>query len=99
MANAHAADKEPMTVRIPRTLRVRLVREAQRQGKALSQFVTEILILKAVHLPLTSEDYEAIRIATQRAEKEGREIATILTTPTRSKGSTNKGSGTESQNT
>jgi hypothetical protein len=98
MANVHAPDKEPMTIRIPRTLRVRLVREAQRLNKTLSEFVTEILIIKASTLSLSSQDYEAIRIATERAEKEGREIATVLENTARGKSRSSKGSAKKSEN-
>lgn len=79
--NMHSPDREPLSLQVPRTLKVRLMRAAQRRGISVSELVTEILASKTANLPITAKDYEAIRIATEKAEKTGRRLATILNDP------------------
>jgi len=76
--NRHAPDKEPISLMIPRRLKVRLVREARQKGIPLAEHVTKILAAEVADFPLSSKDYEAIRIATEKAEKTKRRIATII---------------------
>jgi hypothetical protein len=79
--NQHSPDKEPLSLQIPRVTKTRLVREAQRRGIKVSQLVVEILATQTATWPLTSNDYEAIRKATEQAEKTNRRIATVLDGP------------------
>lgn len=76
--NQHSPDKEPLSLQIPRTLKVRLAKEARRQGLKLSELVVRILAAETANIPLSSQDYEAIRIATEKAEKTGRRLATVI---------------------
>ena len=76
--NQHSPDKEPLSLQIPRTLKVRLSKEAKHQGLKVSELVVRILAAETADIPLTSRDYEAIRIATEKAEKTGRRLATVI---------------------
>ena len=78
MANAHSPDKEPLSVRVPRSLKVKLTREAMRRSLPVSEIVTEILTLKTINIPISAKDYEAIAAATKKAEETGRQLATVI---------------------
>jgi hypothetical protein len=76
--NQHSPDKEPLALQVPRTIKTRLTRESQRRGISVSELVVEILVAKTANWPISSKDYEAIRKATEEAEKTRRRLATIL---------------------
>jgi len=85
MSNKHAPDKEPLSLQIPRTVKVRLEREARRRGIKVSELVTRILAAETSNIPISAKDYAAIQHATEQAEKTGRRLATKLDdTPRRS---------------
>jgi len=79
--NQHSPDKEPLSLQIPRTTRVRLSRAAQKRGMSLSEFVLRILASETANWTITSKDYEAIRKATQKAEETGKRLSTQLDDP------------------
>ena len=79
--NQHSPDKEPLSLQVPRQTKVRLVREAQRKGVKVSELVVEILAAKTANWSISSKDYEAIRSATEKAEKTKRRLATVLDDP------------------
>jgi hypothetical protein len=79
--NQHSPDKEPLSLQVPRTTKVRLTRAAKKQGISVSELVVKILAAETASWPITSNDYEAIRIATQKAEETGKRLATILDGP------------------
>jgi hypothetical protein len=81
--NQHSPDKEPLSLQVPRTTKVRLVRAAQRRGVPLSELIIEILAAKTASWPITSKDYEAIQKATEKAEQTKKRLATILDDPSR----------------
>lgn len=76
--NQHSPDKEPFSLSLPRTTKVRLVRMAKTQGKSLSELVIEILAAKTANIPISVKDYEAILTATKKAAATGKRLATIL---------------------
>lgn len=84
--NQHSPDKEPLSLQIPRTLKVRLYRMAQRQRIRVSELVVKILLAETAHIPISSGDYEAIAKATKKAEDTGKRLATVLDDSTRLKG-------------
>ena len=76
--NQHSPDKEPFSLSLPRTIKVRLVRMARERGVSLSEIVIEILAAKTANIPITVKDDEAILTATKKAEDTGKRLATIL---------------------
>ena len=76
--NQHSPDKEPFSLSLPRTIKVRLVRMAKSQGISLSELVIEILAAKTANIPISVKDYEAILAATKKAAETGKRLATIL---------------------
>lgn len=76
--NQHSPDKEPFSLSIPRTIKVRLVRMAKARGVSLSELVIEILAAKTANIPISVKDYEAILTATKKAAASGQRLATIL---------------------
>ncbi len=76
--NQHSPDKEPLSLQIPRTLKVRLYRMALKKRMNLSELVIKILLAETADIPISSGDYEAIASATKKAEKTGKRLATIL---------------------
>lgn len=76
--NQHSPDKEPLSLQIPRTLKVRLYRMAQKQRIKVSELVVKILLAETAQMPISSSDYEAIAKATKRSEETGKRLATIL---------------------
>lgn len=83
--NQHSPDKEPLSLQVPRPLKVRLVRMAQKKKIKVSELVIKILFAETADIPISSRDYAAILKATQQAEKTGKRLATILDDPERPK--------------
>jgi hypothetical protein len=79
--NQHSPDKEPLSLQVPRTIKVRLDREAARKGMTVSELVIRILAAETATWPISAKDYEAIRKATEAAQKTGKRLATILDGP------------------
>lgn len=79
--NQHSPDKEPLSLQIPRPTKVRLSREAQRRGIAMSELVIKILASETANWPITAKDYDAIKIATEKAQATGKRLATVLDDP------------------
>lgn len=76
--NQHSPDKEPFSLSIPRTIKVRLARMAKSRGVSLSELVIEILAAKTANIPISVNDYEAILAATKKAAETGKRLATVL---------------------
>lgn len=69
MPNQPAPDKDVLSVRIPRTLKRRLEKQAERKEMTLSQFVEWLLNEAVKNTELTPDDYNQIAEETARAIK------------------------------
>jgi len=78
MPNQHRPDYESINVELPRSIKVRLMREAQRASMSMSQFIIRLLNLATESIAISARDYEAIAKATKEAERTGRRISTKL---------------------
>ena len=76
--NQHSPDKEPLSLQVPRTMKVRLAREAKRQGISIATLVIKILAAETATWPISAKDYAAIQKATKKAEQTKKRIATLL---------------------
>jgi uncharacterized protein (DUF1778 family) len=81
MPNIHKADREPLSIQIPRHLMLRIKKAAHMNGKSVTDFVSGALYTKVEQVGLTGDDYRRIADATELAEKTRKRVATKFVPP------------------